>query len=209
MSFNLRLKAARKDAGVKATAIANEFGISVQSVYDWERGESKPELDKLPVLARLVGRSIDWLLSDDEHLSSEDIAAGLPPQTLKRRIKVKGYVGAGGQAIPYNVDQGDFDEIDATSRDGKDAVAVRIVGSSMGVLFNGWYAVYDDVRRPVTDDLIGKGKICVVGLADGRVLVKQIERAGRGRFNLISETEPPIKNVEIEWAAQVTDIRSP
>lgn len=141
-----------------------------------------------------------------DDVSSEDVAAGLG-LPLRRRIKVAGYVGAGGQAHYYAVAQGHLDEIEASDKDGPKAIAVQIKGDSLGKLFAGWYAVYEDVRRPVTDDLMGR--VCVVGLSDERVLVKKIERAGRGRYDLLSETEPPIKNVQIEWAAKVTDIRSP
>jgi hypothetical protein len=36
------------------------------------------------------------------------------------------------------------------------------------------------------------------------VLIKQVQRGrSEGLFNLISETEPPIRDVTIEWAARV------
>lgn len=207
MQFKDRLKEARSAARLTQKAVADHFGLQPQSVSEWERGESRPDQEKLPALARLYGRSTDWLLDGTEiDLSSEDVAAGLdrPP---KRRIKIKGYVGAGGEAHYYALAQGDLDEIEASGKDGPKAVAVQIKGPSLGRLFNGWYAVYDDVRRPVTEDLIGR--VCVVGLKDERVLVKKLERGGNGRYDLFSETEPPIKGVQIEWAAKVTDIRSP
>jgi hypothetical protein len=44
-------------------------------------------------------------------------------------------------------------------------------------------------------------------LADGRVLVKQIQRGrSEGLFNLISSTEKPIVDVPVEWAAKVNVI---
>lgn len=55
----------------------------------------------------------------------------------------------------------------------------------------------------MTDDLIGK--LCVVGLDDGRILVKQLKRGQLpGRFNLLSNTEPPIYDAAVVWAARVT-----
>jgi hypothetical protein len=50
----------------------------------------------------------------------------------------------------------------------------------------------------------------VVGLHDGRILVKQIQRARKeGQFNLISATEKPITDVEVDWAARVKTIARP
>ncbi|PZO07654.1 MAG: phage repressor protein [Alphaproteobacteria bacterium] len=61
---------------------------------------------------------------------------------------------------------------------------------------------YDDVRTPVTPDLIGH--LCVVGLPDGRVLVKRLQKAaGTGFFHLISNTEGPILDQPVDWAAKV------
>jgi hypothetical protein len=58
------------------------------------------------------------------------------------------------------------------------------------------------VRRAVTSDL--SGELCVVGLAEGRVLVKQIQRGrAEGLFNLMSVNEKPITDVAVEWAAKV------
>src|SRR5262249_30990985 len=81
-------------------------------------------------------------------------------------------------------------------------VAVEIRGTSLGKLYDGWLAYYDDVTRPVTEALFGR--LCVVGLADGRVLVKQIRPAkAKGLFHFYSEAEDPILDVELRWAAPV------
>jgi hypothetical protein len=83
-----------------------------------------------------------------------------------------------------------------------DTVAVEIRGESLGELFDRWLVYYDDVRRPLTTDMIGQ--LCVVGLVDGRILVKKVRRGQLdGRFNLLSNTEPPIYDAEVEWAAKV------
>ena len=102
--------------------------------------------------------------------------------------------------------QGDLDEVDQPRGSTEATVAVEIRGDSLGPFFNRWLVFYDDVRRPVTSDLIGE--LCVVGLADGRVLIKQMQRgSAEGLFNLISSTEKPILDVAIEWAAKVNSIQ--
>ena len=120
-------------------------------------------------------------------------------------VKVKGYVGAGAEAHYYNVAQGDLDEVPAPDGSTADTVAVEIRGDSLGSLFDRWIVFYDDVRRPVTGDLVGK--LCVVGLPDDRVLVKKIRRGSEdGLYHLLSEREDPIRDVEIEWAARVKNM---
>jgi hypothetical protein len=48
------------------------------------------------------------------------------------------------------------------------------------------------------------GRLCVVGLLDDRVLVKQIKRSkSPGLYHLLSNTEGPILDVEITWGARV------
>ena len=98
--------------------------------------------------------------------------------------------------------QGGLDEIDAPEGSTPDTVAVEIRGDSLGTFFDRWLVFYDDVRREVTPDLLGK--LCVVGLDDGRVLIKKLQRSrSQGLFNLVSQTEAPILDVTIEWAAKV------
>ena len=44
--------------------VAKILGIKQSSVSKWERGLAKPRADKLPVLAKLYGCSIEELLAD-------------------------------------------------------------------------------------------------------------------------------------------------
>jgi len=64
---------------------------------------------------------------------------------------------------------------------------------------------YDDVRSPVTPDLYGK--LCVVGLPDGRILVKQVKPSKTsGLYHLMSQTEGSLLDQEILWAAKVKNM---
>jgi hypothetical protein len=140
-----------------------------------------------------------------DHIESAEVAESLDP-TPVRKVKVKGYVGAGSRAHYYALADEEFDEVDAPLAATDKTVAVEIRGKSLGPLLNSWLVFYDDVRSPVTDDLVGH--LCVVGLSDDRILVKQIARNRQGSYDLISNTdEEPIRGVTIEWAARVTDLR--
>jgi len=175
-------------------------GITQPQISRWLRG-AVPELsnyDRVVDVAHEAG-----LIGD---VRSEDVSAALPSALLPRMVKLKGYVGAGSSAHFYDVADEDHQEVAAPMNANDNTIAVEIRGRSLGPLFTNWLVFYDDVRRPVTNDLIGQ--LCVVGLADGRILVKEIRRNAKGGFRLMSNTsEPPIDNVTIEWAAKVTELR--
>ena len=90
---------------------------------------------------------------------------------------------------------------------GSDTVAVEVRGDSMsGVLDNGWIVYYDRRSDPPTPDMLGK--LCVLGLEDGRTLVKRLVKAGaNGSFDLYSVNAPPMLDRHVVWAAPVVWIK--
>ncbi len=122
--------------------------------------------------------------------------------SLPLTVPVVGYVGAGAEAHFYGDGQGPIGEVPAPDGATEDTVAVEVRGESLGAFFDRWLVFYDDVRRPATYDLVGK--LCVVGLFDDRVLIKKLMRSREaGLFHLLSQTEAPILDVSIDWAAMV------
>jgi hypothetical protein len=199
-----RLRIAREKKFKSARAAGKAMGIPVSTYGAHERAESPGGRDYGPDeakrYARRFGVTAEWLLTGREPFPTGD--SGELPQP---KAPVVGYVGAGAETHLYEVAQGDLDEVDPPRGSNEATVAVEIRGDSLGAFLNRWLVFYDDVRRPVTPDLIGE--LCVVGLADGRVLVKQIQRGrAEGLFNLISATEKPILDAAIEWAAKVNSI---
>lgn len=196
------LRAIAHAAKVKQTGLSELLGVSQPQISRYMKGAEpkKPAYDKIMAAARQYQLPVE-----DDDIRSEDVSAGMDREE-RPKIKVKGYVGAGGAMHYYAVSQGDLGEIDPSDRDPANAAAVQIMGTSLGRFFDRWYAVYTDVRAPITADLIGK--LCVVGLEDDRVLIKKVIRNGN-RFDLLSnsEEEEPIRAVKIKWAALVSDIR--
>jgi hypothetical protein len=145
-------------------------------------------------LAPVLKTSASWLIDGVGDQETEPA----PPRTTP----IVGAVGAGSATILYS--EGDHSGEWVSAPDGATdkTVALEIRGSSLGLSFDGWLLFYDDVRAPVTPDLIGR--LCVVCVVDGRVLVKNL-KAGQlpGRYNLLSNTEPPIYDVQVHWAARV------
>lgn len=54
---------AREEAGIKVEQVAVKLGVSVTTVYNWERGETNPDADKVRAMAELYKVSPDYLLA--------------------------------------------------------------------------------------------------------------------------------------------------
>lgn len=184
---------ARKGRGA-VTELANRLNLTTDKISKMRDGGPngrRPRASELPII--------------------EDYFAEPSPARISRRVgqargvRVIGYVGAGAAAHRYDLEASDLDEVPPPLGSGDKTVAVEIRGDSLGANFDRWLAFYDDVRSPVTQDLIGR--LCVVGLDDDRVLIKKI-LAGRlpGTFDLISERGEPIRAVRIKWAARVKNM---
>lgn len=121
-------------------------------------------------------------------------------------VPIAGYVSAGSEMILFGEGQGSDGEVEAPDGSSDKTLAVEIRGESLGPFFNGWLVFFDDVRSPVTDDIIGK--LCVVGLEDGRVLVKRLVRSrGSSRlFHLYGQFGDPLLDIAVKWAAQVKTV---
>ena len=52
----------RREHNMTQMALADEMGVSFQAVSNWERGQTMPDISKLPELAELFGTTIDALL---------------------------------------------------------------------------------------------------------------------------------------------------
>ena len=60
----MNLKGKRMEKGLTQEEIAKSLGVSQQAVAKWEMGEAKPQADKLPALAKLLGCTIDDLFNE-------------------------------------------------------------------------------------------------------------------------------------------------
>lgn len=186
---------------LKAATASKRAGLSPDGIRNIQRAKDDPKrkgvnATTIRKLAPVLHTTEAWLMTGVHEPNSFDDDA-----PRERRVPVVGYVGAGSETHFYAVAQGDLDDVAAPDWATDRTVAVEIRGESLGALFDRWLVFYDDVRSPVTSDLVGQ--ICVVGLVDDRVLVKKIKRAKRGLFDLISNNEPPIEAVSLSWAARV------
>lgn len=187
--FPQNLKRARKARGLTLERLAEAVDTSMGYLSDMESG--KRPIPPGPMLTRLAA------------------ALQIPAAELLREdatVPVVGYVAAGAEAHYYADGDGGLGQVEAPPGARPSTVAVEIRGESLGALFDGWLAFYDETRNPVTPDLIGE--LCVVGLPDGRVLIKRLKPTpDPARFHLLANTEAPLLDQEVTWAARVLTMR--
>ena len=67
----------RREHNMTQMALADAMGVSFQAVSNWERGQSMPDISKLPELAELFSTSIDELLGRHSPLLEKAIEGKL------------------------------------------------------------------------------------------------------------------------------------
>jgi transcriptional regulator with XRE-family HTH domain len=187
MEDQTNLKKARTALGLSQARLGALAGTSGQQIDRLEKGERKLTREWAERLAPHVNVPPEKLVFGERQIAT---------------VPLVGYVGAGSLATVFSDGQGPFDEVPAPDGATDSTVCVEIRGESLGALFDRWLIFYDEVRDPPRAAWIGK--LCVIGCADGRVLVKKLARGQLpGHYTLLSNTEPPIYDVLIDWAAPV------
>lgn len=183
--------------GKRKRQLADALNVDPSAVTRILDGTRRVRLDEVSRIAEYLGETPPPLGQEFELEELDDD---------RRTVPVKGYVAAGATAHFLPLDEGELDRVDAPKGSTDRTVALEIRGDSLGELFDRWIVFFDDVRSPVTDDLLGK--LCVVEIEDGRVLVKKLKRQPNGRFTLLSDSmrQEPIEDVAIRWAAQVRGV---
>ena len=85
MIFADKLIALRKKAGLSQEELAEQLGVTRQSVSKWEGAQSVPDIDKILQMSRLFGVTTDYLLKDDQgepEYTPDDETSPLPRVTL-------------------------------------------------------------------------------------------------------------------------------
>lgn len=85
MIFADKLITLRKKAGWSQEELAEQLGVTRQSVSKWEGEQSVPDIDKILQMSRLFGVTTDYLLKDDQgepEYTPDDEVSPLPRVTL-------------------------------------------------------------------------------------------------------------------------------
>ena len=68
VNTGIRISELRKAKNMTQMELADKMNISFQAVSNWERGNSMPDISKLPELAQLFGVTIDEILGEKSEL---------------------------------------------------------------------------------------------------------------------------------------------
>jgi len=146
-------------------------------------------------------------ISADELIAIEEITGIKAPRRNERPslVPIVGYVGAGSIVHLDYSDVGAYEEVEAPDDATEKTVAVKIEGDCLGIHFNGWVAFYDDEPKAPTPDMMGK--LCIVWVDGGEVLIKRLQKGGvPGLFSLYSN-DAPIYDVIVHKAVKIRSMR--
>jgi transcriptional regulator with XRE-family HTH domain len=79
-----RIAALRREKGLKQDELAEKLGVSPQAVSKWENDQTCPDISILPQLAKILGISVDTLLTGDEQ---QEPAVRMLPEEQRKDIK--------------------------------------------------------------------------------------------------------------------------
>lgn len=187
MADGALLKKFRKDKGLSQAELGRRVGTSQQQIARLENGER-------PVTLRWA-RKIAPILDVKE--------ADLEPVEGGGEVPIVGYVGAGETVVYFHDD--DPENTTEAPPGLHEGAALRVRGHSMAPrYFDGEIIFYSDTKGLDPRNCIRKD--CVVRLADGRVLLKRVERGTeKGTYTLRSynPSGPTLANQRVEWMAPV------
>lgn len=66
LHLGTRIRGQREKCRLTQAQLANSLTITAQAVSKWERGENAPDIAILRTLAKVLGVSVDWILSGDD-----------------------------------------------------------------------------------------------------------------------------------------------
>ena len=59
---NQNYRKARKDASIRVETAASNLGVSITTLLNWERGDTKPNAENIRAMAKLYKVTSDYLL---------------------------------------------------------------------------------------------------------------------------------------------------
>lgn len=191
-----------------AEVLTNEKRVPTTrgAVGNWEQGKNIG-IKSMSAIADLANIPLDWLAYGAGEVPSKGaVRQKLAAEGVHNTVPLVGYVRAGATAYYYASATDPLDWVPPVEDGTDDTVAVQIQGDSLGSFFDQWLVYYDEIRSPVTPDLLGR--LCVVALLDDRVVVKKVRKAKRaGFYDLLSNTgNDDILDVEVAWAAKVKNM---
>ena len=106
MTFNEKLKKARKNKSLTQAELAEKIGVTARSVQNYELGARYPKRDILARICKVLGVRIETLVGSDDFLGiveAEDGAKGVA--SAKEMLSCAGALFAGGELSEEDKDK--------------------------------------------------------------------------------------------------------
>lgn len=196
-----RVTKLRKALHLSQEKFAEQVGVSQPTVSRWERGLDEPEDIHLERMARMAGLTLAQFRYGPERVNG------------KLTVPAVGYVGAGEsvEIVDDHAQGSGLERVELPPElTDEGFVALIIRGNSMRPLRDRWRVYYKRDHDGVPAECINE--LCVIGLTDGRVYLKELRRGAHpGTYTLLSwnANVDPIENVQVDWASLVQAVKRP
>lgn len=196
-----RIKNAREAAGYTTIAgAAREFEFHKQNLADHEANRRGVDAEMAVRYGRAFGVDAAWLLFG---------GANRKPRPTQL-VPIIGKVGADNEGrVLLSTGQASGDQAPIPPGGSNRSAALEVQGHSMRGFSDDGSLIYfeDQHTRPLHDHL---GRVVVVELATGEVLVKRLLRGDSPEvWDLESIAGPTLRGVRIAWVANITAIIPP
>ena len=180
------------ERGLKPHPWAQAAGLRSSTIYNFLSGKSLSlSSDTLERLAKAAGASVDEILSGEKTNHRSD-APVLVPYT----VGVYGRLFAMDRPMHVQRPAGVPAEVEV--------VAARIDGDGLHPVPDGWL-VYFEAQARDPEALIGK--LCVVQVAGGQRLIREIRRGQNpGLYTLLSWSASPMEQAQVQAAHLIISI---
>lgn len=192
-----RIRTRREKLGLKQQDLANSLGISPQAVSKWERGENAPDVTVLVPLARLLGVSVDWLLSGQE----------TPRDVFGAAVLVSSIRGAHEKSLQLRPREfalwanGLFYQLTEMTL-AQEGVPVKYLGDAYLCFFSGHGKEQRALKTAMqARDVLGDD--VVIGLSSGDIYIGSVGHPDYARPDIMGETVN-VAFLTMEWAHRKT-----
>jgi len=189
-----RLREARLARGFASAAeAARRYHWNITSYQQAENGTRPPSRTRIAEYAKKLKVSVNWLLT----------GTGMRDDAEFSTVPVVGWVGADSVVTFLGGSQRLQQEVPAPPKATSRTVALEMRGDNVRRRAQeGWLIYYEDHKEPMSEGLLDK--FCVIGLSDGHVMVRKIQKGSRsGLFHLLSNESDPVFDQKIVWASEV------